>query len=146
MSAVTWADAPPRPAGPPPAGRQGRGGPQVPANLGGAMKDMDRAYRALKADAVDDAKQEQALTDIATMLRDAAISKLQVPPRVSKLQGDEKTKAIASYRTMMSGLMRTLLDLEDAVTDKKADAVKKGFADIEEIMKQGHDEFAPKEQ
>jgi hypothetical protein len=143
LSTVTWAaagGAATRPAGGP-AGRTGRGAGQAPANLEAAMRDMDRAYRALKAEAADPTKIEQSLRDLATMQRDVTISKLQTPPSVNRLAGDKKAEAVTSYRTMMNGLLKALLDLEDAVTAKKADDIKKGFEEVDQIMKQGHAEF-----
>ena len=132
----------PAPAAPPPA-RGGRGGPAAPANLGGAMRDMNAMLTALKADATDASKIDQVLRNIATLERDVAISKLSLPPLVNRMTGDEKAKSAASYRTTLSGLARTLLDLEDAVSDKKTDDIKKLVAKLEEIEKAGHTEFRP---
>jgi hypothetical protein len=140
MALSSWA-APPSNA-PPPARGRGRG-PAMPASLGSAMQDMDRAFRALQAEVADPAKLDQALKDIATMQRDAAISKTLTPPSVNRLADDKKAAATESYRLKMVGLMKALLDLEDAVASKKSDDVKKGLQAIEEIMKQGHAEFAP---
>jgi hypothetical protein len=139
--------APAAPAQPaastPPAAPRGRGvQPQVPANLERAMSEMDAMLRAIKADAADPAKAETTLHNIAIMARDVAISKLQTPPWVARMAAaDEKAKAMASYRSMMNGLTRTLLELEDAVNDKKPDAIKKAIAQLEEIEKAGHEEF-----
>jgi len=44
---------------------------------------------------------------------------------------------------MMVGMLKTLIDLEEAVNDKKVDDIKKGIAQLEELQKQGHAEFAP---
>jgi hypothetical protein len=124
--------------------RGGRGGaPAAPANLESAMNDMNRMLRALKAEAADATKMEQTLTDLATFERDVAIAKTQIPPAVSRQPADEKAKSIASYRSMMNGLTRTLMDLEDAVNDKKPDDIKKLLAQLDEIEKQGHAEFKP---
>jgi hypothetical protein len=127
-----------------PTARGGRGVPGgAPANLQSAMSDMNRTLRTLKAEATDPAKIEQTLADLATFERDVAISKTQVPPTVNRQPADEKAKSMASYRSMMNGLTRTLLDLEDAVNDKKPDEIKKLLAQLDEIEKQGHAEFKP---
>ncbi len=127
-----------------PAARGGRGGaPAIPATLESAMSDMNRMLRALKTEAADPAKAEQTLTDLITFQRDVAISKALVPPTVNRLPAAEKAKSLASYRAMMNGLTRTLLDLEDAVNDKKPDDIKKLLAQLDQIEKQGHAEFKP---
>lgn len=123
---------------------RGRGrGPTAPANLHQAMESIDRTYRAIKADAADPARQEATLRNIDTMIRDAAISKLFVPVPVEKLPAEKRPEAIKSYRAMMTGVIKTLLELEEAVLDKKPDAIKAGLAQLDELQKQGHAEFAP---
>jgi len=130
-------------AGAPQGGRNNARGPAVPAGLGQAMTDMDRVYRAIKADAADPTKQEATIRNIDTMIRDVAIAKMQVPPTVRRLPADKQPEALKSYNSMMVGMLKTLLDLEEAVTDKKVDDIKKGITAIEELKKQGHAEFAP---
>jgi hypothetical protein len=136
---------PPAPASPPPpVGRAGRGrGPQLPNSLESAMNEMDRAYKALKNEATDPAKLEQSLKDIAIMQRGAAISKTFLPPMVNRMSPDKKPAALESYRTMMVGLMKTLLNLEEAISSNKTDDIKKGLQQIEETMTKGHGEFIP---
>jgi hypothetical protein len=127
-----------------PGARGGRGGaPTTPVTLSSAMGDMNRMLRALKAEASDPAKAEQTLTDLVNFQRDVAVSKAQLPPAMNRLPADQKAKSIASYRAMMNGLTRTLLDLEDAVNDKKPDEIKKLLAKLDEFEKQGHAEFRP---
>jgi hypothetical protein len=132
-------------ASPPANGaRGGRGATSAtPVTLSSAMGDMNRMLRALKAGASDPAKAEQTLTDLVNFQRDVAVSKAQTPPAINRLPAEEKAKAVASYRAMMNGLTRTLLDLEDAVNDKKPDDIKKLLAKLDEIEKQGHAEFKP---
>ena len=129
-----------------PAARQDRGGPVgVPQGLEGAMKDMKRMYKALKAEAADPTKIEQSLKDIAQLQRDVVIAKGLVPPSVNHQSGDAKAEELTNYRAMMISMIRSLLDLEEAVVAKKADDVKKVLGEIEELQKQGHKEFAPKD-
>jgi hypothetical protein len=126
---------------PTPPARAGRGA-AAPASLSSAMGEMNRMLIAIKAESTDATKIEQTLKDIATLERDVAISKLQTPPNVNRMaNADDKAKATASYRTMMNGLTRTLLDLEDAVNDKKPDDIKKALTQLDVIEKQGHTEF-----
>ena len=68
---------------------------------------------------------------------------MNLPPIVNRMADDAKTKSTSDYRSMMNGLLHTLLDIEDAVTDNKPDDIKKGLAKVEEIMNEGHKEFRP---
>ena len=137
------ATAPVATASAPAMGRGGRGGPaQAPANLGAAMRDMNAMLTAIKGEATDPAKIDQTIHDISVLARDVAIAKLQTPPYVNQIPtAADKAKALASFRSMMNGLTRTLLDREDAVNAKKPDDVKKAIATLEEMEKAGHTEF-----
>jgi cytochrome c556 len=137
--------APAAPAGP--MGRGGAGGGRgggaaAPAGLGQAMGEMGRMLTAIKAEAADPEKAEQAIKDISTFARDVAISKLQTPPNVNRMAtAEEKAKAMSSFRTQMNGLTRTLLDLEDAVNAKKPDDIKKAIEKLDQMEAAGHKEF-----
>ena len=128
------------PAATPPIAR-GRGGPTVPAGLEASMSEMNRMLQDLKKVAADPAQAEQALKDCATFERDVSICKLLVPPQINRMTGDAKTEALTSFRSMMTGLVKTALDLEDAINAKKPDDVKKCIAQLEETEKMGHTEL-----
>jgi hypothetical protein len=130
------------PASGPAMGRGGRGGQAAPANLEGAMSEMNRMLTQLKQNATDPAQKDAVIRNISIFARDVAISKLQTPPWVNRIaNAEEKAKALESYRSMMNGLTRVLLDLEDAVNAKKADDIKKNLTTLEEMEKAGHQEF-----
>jgi hypothetical protein len=95
----------------------------------------------LKQETADPAKVQQTFKDIALFERDVAYCKLQTPPGINRLEGSDRADAADSYRSMWSSMMRTLLDLEQAVSDKKPDEIKRLIAQIEQIENQGHVEF-----
>jgi hypothetical protein len=64
---------------------------------------------------------------------------MQTPPK--PVQEEDAAKAAASYKSLMSGLMHTLVDMEDHVDAKNADAVKKDLDKLGQIEKDGHTEF-----
>ncbi|HUO09603.1 MAG TPA: cytochrome b562 [Phycisphaerae bacterium] len=136
------------PPGAPPTTRpmRGQGGPRggVPTGLGGAMREMEQMYKALKKNAADPSKREESLHNVAVMERDAAIAKVILPPPVQHATGDEKAKKAEDYRTDMVTLMKTLLSLEDAIATKNSDDINKGLDAIKAIMEKGHEEFMPK--
>jgi hypothetical protein len=112
----------------------------VPANLGGAMRDMNAQLQAIKVDATGD-ELDATVKAIGTMARDVLIAKLNVPPKVAALSGDAKTKELEAYRAMLNKLARKLLDLEDAVVAKKTDDAKKLLDEVKQFQKDGHSEF-----
>jgi hypothetical protein len=115
----------------------------APTSLQNAMNQMLDLDFAVKKEYADPGNIDQTLRDIALFERDVAYCKLHLAPSVNKLQGEDKITETDSYRVMMSSMMRTLLDLEDAVHDKKMDDAKKLLATIDEIEEQGHAEFIP---
>jgi hypothetical protein len=115
----------------------------APTSLQNAMNQMLDLDFDVKKDYADPANMNQTLREIAFFERDVAYCKLHLAPSVNKLDGDDKVTETDSYRVMMSSMMRTLLDLEDAVHDKKFDDAKKLLATIDEIEEQGHAEFIP---
>ena len=126
--------------GMPMQGGRGRGGAQAPANLGGAMGDMNRMLTAIKAEAADPANIDKTLHDLAQFERDVSIAKMQTPP-VTRAKEKAPADATHDFRAAMSALQHTAIDLETAVTDKKPDDIKKLIAQLEDIQKQGHAEF-----
>jgi hypothetical protein len=127
---------------PAPAGRAGRGGTAMPAGLRGAMSDMERMMNAIKADAADPAKIEQTITNLSLMERDVAIAKLQTPQQANGLPTPEdREKVLATFRSMLNGVTRTLLDLEDAVNARNPEGIKKAIDQLEKMEKAGHKEF-----
>lgn len=118
--------------------------PNVPMNLEGAMGDMGRNFKALKNNAADPEKREDSLRNVEMMERDAAIAKLNLPPMVLHLSGEEKAAKADEYRADITELQKALLSLEDAINTKNAEDVKKGLDSLEAIMNKGHATFIPK--
>jgi hypothetical protein len=127
----------------PPTTRPARG-PVAPASLGAAMKEMEKLYKGLMADGPDTSKTDDNLRSVAMMERDAAISKLSLPPMVRRANGDDKARETEAYRVAMTGLMKALMNVEDAIAAKNPEDIKKALAGVDDVMKKGHEEFIPK--
>jgi hypothetical protein len=130
-----------RPAGGPPRGNR----PMVPNGLGGAMRDMQQVWGRLQKEAPDPAQKDAALTDVLLMQRDAAIAKTGIPANVRSLTGDDKAKKLGEYRADMTKLLKTFLDLEDAINTANADTIKTLSDQVKQLEKDGHAEFRPEE-
>ena len=141
VRAADSTDAPPTTA---PARRPQRG-PAAPAGLGQAMKEMEKLFKALKADGGDSTKYDQNLQNIEMMERDAAISKLSLPPMLRNVSGEEKAKQAEVYRQDMVELMKSLMAVEEAIVAKNPGDVTKALDGVDAVMKKGHEAFLPKE-
>lgn len=144
MGAGLSVQAQEKPEGPGAAPRGPR--PNMPMNLEGTMKDMGRNFKMLKTNAADPEKREDSLRSVEMMERDAAIAKLNLPPMVQHLSGEQKAAKADEYRADITELQKALLSLEDAINTKNAEDVKKGLDALEAIMNKGHAEFIPKRQ
>lgn len=132
-------------------GREGgRGGPRGggpgagAANVEGAMKGMNRGLKAIKAAVGDAAKKPEALKLVSEMQRDCAVAKsMPLPAAYSKGAADDaaKQRLEAEYAADLRKLMRSLLDLEDAIAADKADEAKSILAKIEEQREHSHKEL-----
>jgi len=118
----------------------GRGGG---TSLRGVMNDMQKILLAIKAEAGDKGKREQALKDVVQLECDAAISKALSPSWVNTLPADIKPKEADKYRKMMALLLQELLRLEEAIDAGNGEDMKKSFAAIDGLMNDGHRAFAP---
>jgi Spy/CpxP family protein refolding chaperone len=127
----------------------GRGGQRggaagAAANVEGAMKGMNRGLKAIKAAVGDAAKKAEALKLVSEMQRDCAAAKsMPLPAAYTKGAADDaaKQKLEAEYAADMRKLMRSLLDLEDAIAADKADEAKALLAKIEEQREHSHKEL-----
>jgi hypothetical protein len=128
---------------PAPFVRAGHAGDAAPTNLRAAMNELLDVIFNLKGEAIDPAYASQTLKDLAFFERDVAICKLHYPPSLNRLSGADKADEADSYRSMMSDLLRTGLDMEEAVADGKAEDIKRLLKRVDEIEADGHAEFVP---
>jgi len=109
------------------------------------MGAMEREWRAIKADAGDPARQEAVIRNIDLMIRESAISKLGVPGAIRRMPAEKQAEAVKSYHAMMLSTIKTLVALEEAVVEKKAEEIKKCIEQLDELEKKGHAEFLPEQ-
>ena len=144
-------DAPPqgqpgqRPGGQGGAQRGQRGGAGGgAASVESAMKAMNRSLKAIKAAIGDASRKAEALKLVSEMQRDCAIAKsMPLPAAYTKGAADDaaKRKLEAEYAADLRTLMRSLLDLEDAIAADKADEAKSILAKLEEQRERSHKEL-----
>jgi len=128
--------------------RGGQGG--APMNVEGAMKQMNGAYKALKASAFDAASKAADL-EAAQRLQMAAIGakggvgSLRMTDAASKQYGADKAAFEAAYRRKMIETARVAIDIELAILDGKSDAAKALVAKLHDLEESGHEVFKAEE-
>lgn len=139
----------------PQRGQGGQGGQRggqagAPMNLEGAMKQMNGAYKALKASAFDAASKAADL-EAAQRLQMAAIGakggvgSLRMTDAASKQYGADKAAFEAAYRRKMIETAKVAIDIELAILDGKADAAKALVAKLHDLEESGHEVFKAEE-
>ncbi len=139
-------DAPPRqPGGGRPGGDRGPGQPGAqqgrPANIGGSMKSINRAYKRLREQITDPAKKAENLQLINEMERGTVISKgLPLPADVLETAKDEAAKAKMNdtFRLDLMKSLRIMLDIEDDIFADKGDAAKVKLENLIKMQEESH--------
>jgi hypothetical protein len=108
-------------------------------------KQMETTSDAMKALAKETDPVKGAI--LAREAQDSVIKGLGLVPEMigSMPDGEEKTKALADYRKMMSQAVVIFCDIEIAFVDKKLDVVAKLVADAKSLKKEGHNKYIEEE-
>jgi len=110
--------------------------------LGKQMEVMAKSFKAI-AKETEPAK-GAALAREAQQATIAGFAEL--PAMLSKMpEGPEKTKAVATYRTMMAKVLVTFCQIEEAFLAGKIDEVTKLSNEVKNLRKAGHDRFMEEE-
>lgn len=112
------------------------------------MKAMNRAARTLNTQISDPTKKEENIRLINEMQRGCATAKgLPLPADFLKDAKDDaaKAKITAEYRADMIKIMRTMIDVEEAIINGKATEAKAGLDSIEKIRQASHKRLGVKE-
>lgn len=110
--------------------------------LGKQMDAFNTAYKAFRKE-TDSAKGAAQARDA----QQAVIKGLgEAPEMLAKMpDGPAKAKASAEFRKMMSKVLVTLCEIEEAFLAGKPDDVAKGVTALKEMKKAGHDKFIEEE-
>ena len=110
--------------------------------LGKEMEKLDEAYKSFRREK-DPAKGAAGAREAQeTVLKALPL----VPAMLEKMPaGDEKTKALLSYRTQMGKLFVSLCEVESAFVAKDLEKVTKLVETLKGQKKEGHDAFVEEE-
>lgn len=123
--------------------RGGQGG--APMNLEGAMKQMNGAYKALKASAFDAASKAADLEAVQRLQMSAigakgGVATLKMTDAASKKYAD-KAAFEAAYRRKMIETAQVAINLELAILDGKSAEAKALVTKLHDLEESGHEVF-----
>lgn len=105
------------------------------------MDRMNSAFRKLRRQAGEAAKNESSLELVAIMKEVVTAALVLRPAKTTDLPEDEREDFIMGYRKQLEKLAGALADLETAFKAGDNTAATKIISDIREIQKAGHQEY-----
>ena len=133
--------------------RGGQGGGQggAPMNVEGAMKQMNGAYKALKASAFDAASKGADLEAVQRLQMAVVGAKggagtLRMTDEAKSKFGADKAAFEAGYRRKMLETLKIAVELETAILDGKSAEAKALVGKLHDMEESGHDVFKGEEE
>lgn len=124
----------------PPQGQGARG-----PSLEGAMKQMERSYKALARQLEDPTKDEQSFRAISMLQAGAATSKGMMPHIIEDKPEAERPAAMADYRKMMLEVLKTSIEVEDKLVAGDRAGAKAALEKLNKMAEDGHKKYAPED-
>lgn len=128
----------------------GRGAAEGGMNVEGAMKQMNRAYKALGESSFDAASRASDL-GMVQMLQSSAVAakggaaRMPMSDAAKQQFGEDREKFDAAFRTMMLETLLVSIELEKAVLVGDSASAKSAVAKLHEMEEKGHQLFQPAE-
>jgi hypothetical protein len=128
------------------AGGQRGGQAGGPVNVEGAMKQMNGAYKALKASAMDASTRAADLEAVQRLQMGvvgakAGAASLRMSAAAKAKFGEDKAAFETAYRRMMLDGAKVALELEYAILDGKAAEAKALVTKLHDMEEKGHELF-----
>jgi len=114
--------------------------------LGGKMEKLNGAYRKLKRQIADPAKNTESLALVATIKTQAEASVNLKPEITTTKPAADQAKFVASYHAEMTKMIELINKLEVALKAGKNDEAAKMIADLDAQQKSSHKEFRKQKQ
>jgi hypothetical protein len=112
--------------------------------LGGHMDKMGSAFRALRRQANDPAKNPDSLAKAKTIREQAEASLKLEPAKKAELPSVEQAKFVSAYRAQMKEFVVLAKQLEAAFQAGNNDEAGRLLGTMAEAQKKGHNEFQKK--
>jgi len=131
------------PAGPPPPGAAPRGGgdDEHKTELETRMDRIGKAFRQLRKQVADPAKNASSLELLATMQAAAKEAEGLTPAKTADLPADQRAKFVEDFKAGIRGMLEEFSKLADALGAGRNEDAVKIVDEIGELEKKDHKEF-----
>jgi len=118
---------------------------KLETELAGRMEKIEHALKRLRKDLKDTNGYPAALAALAEIQEQSLVCKLLVPASAAERSESERGAFVTSYRRTMVDFLTRQLELEAALLDQDAEAVKSAFERLRAMEDSSHERFAPEE-
>ena len=108
------------------------------------MDNIKRAFRQLKKQAGDAAKNEDSIKQVAVMQENATAAAKLDPLKATEVPKAESAKLIAGYREEMKEFLKMIAQLGDAFKAGNNAEAQKIIGQLGDLQKEGHKEYKSK--
>lgn len=105
------------------------------------MDRMSAAFRKLRRQAADPAKNADSLAQVAILRETAEASAKLEPAMVATIPAERRAQFLAGYRAKMDELITAIGRLETALKANENEAAVKIIADLSALQKSGHKDY-----
>jgi soluble cytochrome b562 len=105
------------------------------------MEGMNHALRLINRQYADPAQKASTLALVAEMQKHAEAAKTLVPPKASKMSGDQQTQYLNSFHNDLDKLITEIAALKQAVTADQTDVAKAEIEKIGQLKESSHKEL-----
>ena len=136
------ADEPaPAPAGPPPP--KEHKAPET--ELEGKMEKMNGAFRKLRRQAADPAKNADSIAQVAIMHECAEASAKLVPARAATIPEADRQQWVAGFRSKIADLLKKIDELDAALKAGRNEDAARLVEELGAMQKAGHKDYRTKD-
>lgn len=129
---------------PAPAPAAAKSDEEPETELAEKMSDIGRAFKKLRAQVGDPAKNESSLKLVATLIENATASAKLEPEKLADIPAAEQPKFKADYEAKMKSFIAQIAKLEAALKAGNNEEAKKIVAELGETQKDAHKQFRKK--
>ena len=102
---------------------------------------VEDGVKALRRSTRDPSRLAESLATLATVQAAALASKQEVPAMAARVPEGERSAFVSGYRKEMVVFLTRLLELETALLDGEADAIKAAYRIVYDMEDSGHERF-----
>jgi hypothetical protein len=113
--------------------------------LSGHMEKIEDTLKQLRKLLKDENARPTALEALLEIQRQTLACKVLVPAQAAKVPEAERAAFVTAYRRTMVDFQMRQLELEAALLDRDADAIKTSFERLRAMEDSSHERFAPEE-